>query len=90
MTGGRGWIALALVVFASWLPWRVALGAYLFGTVWILGLYVQPLGIGIPAQFLTALPYVVTIAVLVLISANRRLTQVNTPACLGQPFVPDR
>jgi simple sugar transport system permease protein len=90
MTGGRGWIALALVVFASWLPWRAAIGAYLFGTVWILNLYVQPLGLPIPSQLLTSLPYIVTILALVIISANRMLTRLNTPACLGQPFVPDR
>jgi simple sugar transport system permease protein len=90
MTGGRGWIALALVVFASWLPWRAAIGAYLFGTVWILNLYIQPLGLPIPSQLLTALPYIVTILALVIISANRMLTRLNTPACLGQPFVPDR
>jgi len=90
MTAGRGWIALALVVFASWMPWRVAIGAYLFGTVMILGFSVQAAGIGIPSQFLSSLPYLVTIAALVLISANRTLTRANTPACLGQPFVPDR
>jgi simple sugar transport system permease protein len=90
MTGGRGWIALALVVFASWLPWRVAMGAYLFGTVWILSLLVQTRGVGIPSQFLTSLPYLVTIAALVVISGNRFATRANTPAALGQSFVPDR
>jgi len=90
MTAGRGWIALALVVFASWRPARVAVGAYLFGTVMILGFYVQALGIGIPSQFLSSLPYLVTIVALVVISGNRALTRVNTPACLGRPFVPDR
>jgi simple sugar transport system permease protein len=90
MTAGRGWIAIALVVFASWLPLRVALGAYLFGTVMILGFYVQAMGIGIPSQFLSSLPYLVTIAALVVISGSRILTRVNTPACLGQSFVPER
>lgn len=90
MTAGRGWIALALVVFASWLPWRVAAGAYLFGTVSILGFAVQPLGWGIPSQFLSSMPYLVTILALVVISGNRFLMRANTPACLGQPFVPDR
>ncbi len=90
MTAGRGWIALALVVFASWRPGRVAAGAYLFGTVMILGFYVQALGIGIPSQFLSSLPYLVTIVALVVISGNRTLTRLNTPACLGRPFVPDR
>ena len=90
MTAGRGWIALALVVFSTWAPRRVAVGAYLFGTVWIMGLYVQGIGINIAPQFLASLPYLITIAALVVISGDRLLTKVNTPACLGQPFVPDR
>ena len=90
MTAGRGWIALALVVFASWRPWRVLAGAYLFGAVTIGQLHAQALGIGVPSQLLSALPYLATIIVLVLISRNRRLTMVNTPASLGRPFVPDR
>ena len=72
MTAGRGWIALALVVFASWRPWRVLAGAYLFGAVTIGQLHAQALGLGIPSQFLSALPYLATIVVLVLISRNRR------------------
>jgi len=90
MTAGRGWIALALVVFASWRPLRVLAGAYLFGAVSIGQLHAQALGIGIPSQLLSALPYLATIIVLVLISRNRRLTMINTPASLGRPFVPDR
>ncbi|MHB2264985.1 ABC transporter permease [Aliihoeflea sp. PC F10.4] len=90
MTAGRGWIALALVVFASWRPLRVLAGAYLFGAVSIGQLHAQALGIGVPSQLLSALPYLATIVVLVLISRNRRLTMVNTPASLGRPFVPDR
>ncbi len=90
MTAGRGWIALALVVFSSWLPWRIVLGAYLFGTITVMGFSLQAHGIGIPSQFLSSLPYIVTILVLVLISGNRALMRANTPACLGQPFVPDR
>src|SRR5438874_13106310 len=90
MTAGRGWIALALVVFASWLPVRVLIGAYLFGTVTILGFVLQALGIGIPSQLLSSLPYLVTILALVVISGNRMLMRANTPACLGQSFVPDR
>jgi len=90
MTAGRGWIALALVVFASWIPYRVAVGAYLFGAVSILQLHAQPLGLGVPSQVLSMLPYIVTIIVLVLISSNRRAIRMNTPACLGRPFVPDR
>lgn len=90
MTAGRGWIALALVVFSSWLPLRVVVGAYLFGAVSVLNLHAQAVEIDIPSQLLSSLPYLATILVLVLISANRRLTLVNTPACLGKPFVPDR
>jgi len=90
MTAGRGWIALALVVFASWLPGRVMVGAYLFGTVWIMGLFVQAMGYGIAPQLLSSLPYLVTIVALVIISGNRTLTKINSPAMIGQPFVPDR
>ena len=90
MSAGRGWIALALVVFASWRPWRALAGAYLFGAVTIGQLHAQALGWPIPSQLLSSLPYLATIVVLVLISRNRRLTLLNTPACLGRPFVPDR
>ena len=90
MTAGRGWIALALVVFATWLPFRVVVGALLFGAISILQLYLQGIGVGIPSQFLSALPYLTTVVVLVIISRNRVLLRVNTPACLGQAFVPDR
>ena len=90
MTAGRGWIALALVVFASWRPGRVLVGAYLFGAVTIGQFHAQAVGIPIPAQFLTSLPYIATIVVLVLIARNRRMTMLNTPASLGQSFVPDR
>ena len=90
MTAGRGWIALALVVFSTWLPARLAMGAYLFGGVWILGLYAQGMGVGIPSQLLSSLPYVATILALIIISTNRRLSVINTPASLGQGFVPDR
>ncbi|MEM8837869.1 MAG: ABC transporter permease [Pseudomonadota bacterium] len=90
MSAGRGWIALALVVFASWRPFRVVAGAYLFGAVLILQFHAQAAGVQIPSQFLSALPYVATILVLILISRNRKLVQMNTPACLGQPFVADK
>ena len=90
MTAGRGWIALALVVFASWRPWRTLAGAYLFGAISILAYTVQTFAWGIPSQFLSSLPYLVTILALVVISGNRMLTRANTPACLGQSFVPDR
>jgi general nucleoside transport system permease protein len=90
MTAGKGWIALALVVFASWLPLRVLAGAYLFGTISILSFVFQAMSLGIPSQLLSSLPYLVTILALVVISGNKALTRRNTPASLGQPFVPDR
>ncbi|WP_109314703.1 ABC transporter permease [Pseudovibrio ascidiaceicola] len=90
MTAGRGWIALALVVFASWRPARVLIGAYLFGAVSILQFHAQAAGIGLPTQLMSALPYLATIIVLIMISRNKTLAKVNTPACLGKPFVPDR
>ena len=88
MTAGRGWIALALVVFASWRPLRVLLGALLFGGVNILQLHAQGQGIGPASEFLSALPYVATILVLVLISRNRQTQKVNFPASLAKPFRP--
>jgi general nucleoside transport system permease protein len=90
MSAGRGWIALALVVFASWLPLRVLAGAYLFGTISILSFVFQAMSLGIPSQLLSSLPYLGTILALVVISGNKALTRRNTPASLGQPFVPDR
>ena len=88
MTSGRGWIALALVVFASWRPLRVLLGALLFGGVNILQLHAQSRGIGVPSELLSALPYLATILVLVLISRNRQMQKVNFPASLAKPFRP--
>ena len=89
MTAGRGWIALAIVVFASWLPWRAALGAYLFGGLTILQLHAQGFGVPVPSQLLAALPYLLTIVVLVLIMRLRKGGTAG-PASLGVPFVPDR
>lgn len=89
MTAGRGWIALALVVFASWRPLRLLAGAYLFGGVSILQLYVQGMGgIGVPAQVMSMLPYLATILVLTLISAGPWRGRLDAPACLGKPFRP--
>lgn len=85
MTAGRGWIALALVVFAAWRPVRVMLGAYLFGSVSILQLHSQAFGIAIPAQWLSMLPYVVTIIALVVISA-RGVQGTSAPASLAKTF----
>nr|WP_249784533.1 MULTISPECIES: ABC transporter permease [unclassified Bradyrhizobium] len=89
MTAGRGWIALALVVFSSWRPGRLVIGAYLFGAVTILQLHAQGWGVGIPSQFMSALPYLATVIVLVLIS-RARTGGSTAPAALGTVFVPDR
>ena len=89
MAAGRGWIALALVVFASWRPLRRLAGAYLFGGVTILQLYVQGMGgIGVPAQVMSMLPYLATILVLTIISAGSMRGRLDAPACLGKPFRP--
>jgi simple sugar transport system permease protein len=90
MTAGRGWIALALVVFASWLPFRLMIGAYLFGGITILQLHAQGLGLGIPSQLMSSLPYLATVIVLVVISALRGRAGSPAPASLGLAFVPDR
>jgi len=90
MTAGRGWIALALVVFSSWLPGRLVGGAYLFGAVTILQLHAQGLGLGIPSQLMSSLPYIATVVVLVLISRARATAGSAAPASLGLVFVPDR
>ncbi len=88
MTAGRGWIALALVVFSTWKPVRVLLGAYIFGGVTILQLHAQGIGIEVPSQILSMLPYLATILVLVLISRDSARLRLNAPACLGKVFHP--
>ncbi|TDM08728.1 MAG: ABC transporter permease [Ideonella sp. MAG2] len=88
MVSGRGWIALALTTFATWRPARILLGAYLFGGVTMLQFHLQGEGVDIPSQFLTMLPYVATIVVLVLISRNPTWIKMNMPASLGKPFTP--
>ena len=89
MTAGRGWIALALVVFASWRPWRALAGALLFGGVAVLALAFQGLGVPIPAQALNAAPYLTTIVVLVILS-SRDVRGAAAPQSLGVAFIPDR
>jgi simple sugar transport system permease protein len=88
MTAGRGWIALALVVFATWRPARVMLGAYLFGGITIVQFHIQGMGVDLPSQLLSALPYVATIAVLVLISRDPNTIRLNAPASLGKAYHP--
>jgi simple sugar transport system permease protein len=88
MIAGKGWIALALTTFATWRPARVLLGAYLFGGVTMLQFQLQGEGVQISSQFLTMLPYLATIVVLVLISRNAAFIRVNMPASIGKPFFP--
>ena len=88
MIAGKGWIALALTTFATWRPARVLLGAYLFGGVTMLQFHLQGEGVQVPSQFLTMLPYLATIVVLVLISRNASFIRVNMPASIGKPFFP--
>lgn len=89
MTAGRGWIALALVVFAAGHVWRLALGAYLFGGLTVAQLHAQAGAIALPSQLLSALPYLMTILALLLLSISGR-RGAGAAGSLGQPFVPDR
>jgi simple sugar transport system permease protein len=88
MVAGKGWIALALTTFATWRPARVLLGAYLFGGVTMLQFHLQGIGVDIPSQLLSMLPYLSTIVVLALISRNPRWIRINMPAAIGKPFYP--
>lgn len=90
MTAGRGWIALALVVFATWYPSRVLLGAYIFGAITILQLHAQGWGLSVASQFMSMLPYLATILVLVLISLDKTKIRLNAPQCIGKIFHPSR
>ncbi|MTW34111.1 ABC transporter permease [Pseudoduganella danionis] len=89
MTAGRGWIALAQVVFATWKPRGVVVGAYLFGGVTVLQFHGQGMGLAIPAEFLSMLPYLATIVVLMIICRNPQTILLNKPVSLGQNFKPD-
>jgi simple sugar transport system permease protein len=89
MTAGRGWIALALVVFATWKPWRVMIGAYLFGSVTLAQFQAQAAGVAVPAQLLAMLPYVATVVVLAIISRDAAMIRLNAPASLGKPYHPE-
>lgn len=88
IVAGKGWIALALTTFATWRPARVLLGAYLFGGVTMLQFHLQGIGVEMPSQFLSMLPYIATIVVLALISRNPRWIRINMPAAMGKPFYP--
>tara|TARA_Y100000590_G_scaffold467050_1_gene644478 strand:+ start:3640 stop:4560 length:921 start_codon:yes stop_codon:yes gene_type:complete len=89
MTAGRGWIALAIVVFAVWRPLWVFVGAYIFGGITIIQLHIQAIGVNIEAQYMSMLPYIVTILVLVFISMNKNRLAVNAPNCLNRLFSSD-
>jgi ABC-type uncharacterized transport system permease subunit len=86
ITAGAGWIALAIVVFASWKPWRVLIGAYLFGGITVLQLNLQAAGARIPVEYLSMSPYLITILVLVIMSADKSRAALNAPAALGRNF----
>lgn len=88
MTAGRGWIALALVVFATWRPGRMMFGAYLFGAISILQLHGQAWGIRVPSQLMSMLPYLATIMVLVVISRDRGKIRKHAPQSIGKSFYP--
>jgi general nucleoside transport system permease protein len=88
MVAGKGWIALALTTFATWRPARILLGAYVFGGVTMLQFHLQGQGVDVPSQFLSMLPYLATIVVLVLISSNAAFIKANMPTSLGKPFHP--
>ena len=89
MTAGRGWIALALVVFATWKPWRVLVGAYLFGSVTLAQFQAQAAGVDVPSQLLAMLPYLATILVLAIVSRDAMAIRLNAPASLGKPYHPE-
>jgi len=90
MTAGRGWIALALVVFATWKPGRILIGAYIFGGVSILQMNFQAWGLSLPGQFFNMAPYLATLLVLVLISSNKLRVKLSAPASLTIPFFKGR
>ena len=89
MVAGRGWVSLALVVFATWRPARILVGAYLFGGVTIIQFHIQGFGLELPSQILSMLPYLATIFVLVIISRDKNLIKLNSPASLGITFHPE-
>jgi len=89
LVAGRGWIVVALVVFGTWRPLRIALGAYLFGAVSLLELFIQGQGYAIPSQLMSAMPYIITIIILAVISRDPRLIRLNHPVSLGQVYTKD-
>ena len=90
MTAGRGWIALALVVFATWKPGRILIGAYIFGGVSIMQMNLQAWGVNLPGQLFNMAPYLATMIVLIIISSNRLRIKLSAPASLTVPFFKGR
>lgn len=86
MTAGRGWIAVALVIFSMWNPWKAFIGSFIFGTIDVLGFHMQAMGILIPSFFLKMLPYIITIIVLILVTRETKTRRVATPGALGIPY----
>ena len=86
MTAGRGWIALALVVFATWKPWRLLVGGDIFGGVAIMQMNLQAIGVKLPGQFFNMMPYIATLIVLVFISSNKVRLKLSAPSCLNIPY----
>lgn len=86
MTAGRGWIAVALVIFSTWHPVKALCGGLLFGTVDVLGFHMQTFGIMIPTFFLKMLPYVITIAVLIIVTRETKTRRMAAPAALSVPY----
>ncbi|MCE1249041.1 MAG: ABC transporter permease [Firmicutes bacterium] len=86
MTAGRGWIAIALVIFAGWNPLKAALVSYLFGGIDAVQFRIQASGTQIPAEILLMMPYIFTIIVLIIASGKGE--KQSAPAALGIPFIP--
>ena len=86
LSAGQGWIAVAIVIFARWRPWRAVVAAYLFGALTSLGFNLQLLKIHLPLDLLAALPYIMTVVALVVVSNLRGGARLGAPASLGQPF----
>ncbi|MHB8156221.1 MAG: ABC transporter permease [Desulfocucumaceae bacterium] len=86
MTAGRGWIAVALVIFAIWNPFRAMIGAYIFGGIDALGFRLQVLGVVVPPFFLNMMPYIFTVLVLIVVIGRNRSAGTGSPKALGVAF----
>jgi simple sugar transport system permease protein len=86
ITAGKGWIAVAIVIFSAWNPLKAAGGALLFGGIGVLALRMQSVGVDIPIYFINMLPYVCTVAILILTTGSFRKAQSTSPKALGVVF----